>query len=172
MTLILLFIIGSYGAMKSIELITYDETDIMVSQRDAYFNSSYVLDNDKMWYAFGLSAYDSDPESIEDESYGMLKPSYESWGLDNEEFFQPIPTRPCTKAELHVGNETDPNSKFFKPSEVYKQDLNTYWKKLKCLDVDKLQIQGDYNSPSARQFVLLFERCDNKTFNGECKTDL
>ena len=140
MTLILLLILGSYGAMKSIELITYDETYIMVSQRDAYFNSSYVHESDKMQYAFGLSAYGSDRESIEDPSYGMLKPHYKSWGFDTDDFFEEIPTRPCTKAELHVGNETDPNSKFFKPSEVYKQDLNDYWKKLNCLDVDKLKI--------------------------------
>ena len=42
MTVILLVAIMSYGAMKSIELVTYDETDIMLSSRGAFFDSDYV----------------------------------------------------------------------------------------------------------------------------------
>ena len=50
-------------------------------------------------------------------------------------------------------------------------DLNFYWKKLKCLDTEKVEVQGDYNSPRTRSFVLLFARCDNSTFDGVCKPD-
>ena len=33
-------------------------------------------------------------------------------------------------------------------------------------------MQGDYNSPRARSFVLLFERCNNETYTGGvCKSD-
>jgi len=41
------------------------------------------------------------------------------------------------------------------------------------LDVDKITIQGDYNSPKARQFVILFEKCDNSTYVGPgvCKSE-
>ena len=58
MTVILLVAIMSYGAMKSIELVTYDETDIMLSSRGAFFDSDYVHTPEEMWYAFGLSSYD------------------------------------------------------------------------------------------------------------------
>ena len=38
--------------------------------------------------------------------------------------------------------------------------------------MDSIQVQGDYNSPATRSFVLLFERCDNETFTGGvCKSD-
>ena len=38
--------------------------------------------------------------------------------------------------------------------------------------MDSLEIQGDYNSPRTRSFVLLFERCNNETFtDGVCKSD-
>ena len=32
-------------------------------------------------------------------------------------------------------------------------------------------MQGDYNSPKARSFVLLFEKCNSSTFNGVCKSE-
>ena len=86
MTLILLFVLLFYGGMKSIELATYDETDIMVSQREAFFDSDYEF-SENLWYAFGVSAYDSDREPIEDPSYGVLKPAYKTWGLGYDDFF-------------------------------------------------------------------------------------
>ena len=115
MTIILAVAICSYGALKSIELVTYDETDIMFSSRDAFFDADYVFTKDTLQYSFGLSAYDDNIEPIEDPSYGILKASYKTWGLGFDEFFQEIPTRECSEAELHAGNATDPNSKFFKP---------------------------------------------------------
>lgn len=169
MTVCLAFVMTSYGCLKATELITYDETDVMVSQRDAYFNESYVY-NENLWYAFGLSAYDDNLEPIEDASYGILRPYYKSWGLDAP-FFTEIPTRPCTEAELHVQNQTSEESKFFRPQETYRKDLEKYYRKLICLDRDKIEVQGDYNSPTTRQFSLLFLRCDNSTFNNACKSE-
>ena len=171
MTVCLAFVMISYGALKATELITYDETDVMVSQRDAYFNESFVY-SENLWYAFGLSAYDDNLEPIEDPSYGVLRPYYKTWGLGlDETSFTEIPTRPCTKAELHVQNQTSEDSKFFKPQDTFRKDLEKYYKKLNCLDQDKVEVQGDYNTPSTRQFTLLFQRCDNSTFDNACKSE-
>ena len=54
-----------YGSMQSIKLLTFDETDVMVSSRDSFFDPDYVYSED-LYYAFGLTAYDSNPEPIED----------------------------------------------------------------------------------------------------------
>ena len=35
-----------------------------------------------MWYAFGITAYDDNPEIIEDPSIGVLNAYYKTWGLD------------------------------------------------------------------------------------------
>lgn len=75
-----------YGGMKSIELATYDETDIMVSQREAFFSTDKTF-SDGLWYSFGLSEYNSDREPIEDPSYGVLTPYYKTWGLGEDGFF-------------------------------------------------------------------------------------
>ena len=68
-----------YGVLQSVKLFTFDETDIMVSSVDAFFDSDYVYSG-PLAFAFGITAYDSDPEPIEDPSYGLLKAYYKSWG--------------------------------------------------------------------------------------------
>ena len=40
-----------------IKLATYDETDVMISQRDAHFDSDKVF-SENLMYAFGVTAYD------------------------------------------------------------------------------------------------------------------
>ena len=51
--------------------------------------------------------------------------------------------------------------------------MSFYYKKLKCLDIDKVKVQGDYNSPTTRSFVLLFEKCNSEKYKGPgvCKSD-
>ena len=41
MTLILIIATAFYGAMQSISLFTFDETDIKVSQREAYYDADF-----------------------------------------------------------------------------------------------------------------------------------
>ena len=69
----------------------------------------------------------------------------------------------CSAAELHVNNQTDPDSQYYEPHANSQQDVSLYLKKLKCLDADSINVQGDFNSPNARSFVILFEKCDNST---------
>ena len=124
-------------------------------------------------YAFGISAYDSNPEAIEDPSYGVLKPYYKTWGFadQNSVEFEQLETRDCTDSEFHVDGTRDPDSQFFLPHRNSVDDITFYRKKLKCLDTDKVEVQGDYNSPKARSFVLLFEKCNNSTYAGVCKSE-
>ena len=80
MTFILVVAICFYGALQSIKLLTFDETDVMVSQRDSFYSSDFTYSNG-LAFAFGVTAYDSETESIEDPTIGVLKPYYKSWGL-------------------------------------------------------------------------------------------
>lgn len=92
--------------MQSIKLFTFDDTDVMVSSRDAYFTSDEEY-TEGLNYAFGVTAYDSNREPIEDESIGVLKPYYKSWGIKagiGGVDFEELPTRECSPAELHVEN--------------------------------------------------------------------
>ena len=59
MTILLLAFLCFYGIMQAVKLFEYDETDVMMSSRDAFFTSDFVYSKDLM-YAFGITAYDSD----------------------------------------------------------------------------------------------------------------
>ena len=110
-----------------------------MSTRDSYFDSYFTYDENLM-YAFGISAYDSNPEPIEDPSIGVLRPYYKSWGIieGGGVNFEPLPERNCTSEELHIDGDSDQDSLFYKPHPNSVNDLNFYNKKLKCLDVDSI----------------------------------
>ena len=66
-------------------------------QRDAFLDSDYIVSSKseteltiyslaihlvlRLFTAFGITSYDSNPEPIEDPSYGILKAYYKSWGI-------------------------------------------------------------------------------------------
>ena len=138
--MILAFIIVLYGVMQQTKLIQFDETDVMVSQRDAFFDADYVP-KQNLQYAFGVTAYDSNPEPIEDPRYGVLKAYYKSWGIKKSVKgvdFEELPTRPCTYEELNLEGETHTDSKFFKPHANSVSDLTFFYKKLKCLEIENI----------------------------------
>ena len=59
LTCLLILAVISYGTMQSIQLFNFDETDIMESSRDAYFDSDFVYGSPDLAFAYGLTAYDS-----------------------------------------------------------------------------------------------------------------
>ena len=142
LTVLLFVFLLFYGTMQLVKLLIFDETDVMVSSRDSFFKADEVFSRNLM-YAFGITDYDANDQPIEDPTYGLLLPFYKSWGLtegDQVIDFEPLPTRDCTVAELHIHNETDPNSQFYQPHPNSVTDLSFYYKKLKCLDVDKVEV--------------------------------
>ena len=161
-----------FAFMQSIKLLTFDETDVMLSARDSYFdyNDEY---SENLAIAFGITAYDNNQEIIEDPSYGVLNPYYKTWGFEDSVGveFEPLKTRPCTEAELHINNQTDPDSIFYPPHPEGVGSLSFYHKKLKCLDGEGIRVQGDYNSAKTRSFVLLFDKCNQTAFDGVCKSE-
>ena len=93
--------------MQSAKLLAYEETDVMVSTRDSFFDAEFEF-SDNLAYAFGVTAYDDNREPVEDPTIGVLRPYYKSWGLKGVQAkgvsFDPLPTRECKNAELHINN--------------------------------------------------------------------
>ena len=111
LTVILLVTIVFYASMQSIKPINFDETDIMVSSREAYFDSDYVY-SEGLTFSFALTAYDGNDEPIEDPSIGVLRPYYRTWGLKEDivgTSFEPLNERACNKAELHIDDTVTAN---------------------------------------------------------------
>lgn len=72
----------------------------MVSSRDAYFDYEHIV-SDHLSFAFGITDYDSNRESIDDDSYATISAGYKQWGFGASGFVK-LKTRNCTQAELHV----------------------------------------------------------------------
>ena len=72
-------------------------------------------------------------------------------------------------------------TRFYKVHENSERDLKYYRKKFWCIDYEKMvaenklphniEVQGDYNSDKARHLKIMFEKCDNSTFEGTCKSE-
>ena len=142
LTVLLILTCIFYGTMMSIKLQAFDETDVMYSVVDAFYDADFVQ-SDNLAFAFGLTAYDSNPDPVEDPSIGVVNAYYKSWGLDESIGgikWELLPVRDCTEAELHINNQTDANSQFFKPHSNSERDLAFYYRKLKCIDTDKVSI--------------------------------
>ena len=80
---------------------------------------------------------------------------------DEAEHFEELPTKSCTRAQLGLpflegDTESDYSKKplFFESHKSSTSDVNFFYKKLKCIQADKIKIQGDYNTPKARNLVL------------------
>ena len=58
-----------YGVVQIMKMYMFEDTDIMISSRDAFFDPDYIY-SENLMYSFGITAYDSNPEVIEDPSYG------------------------------------------------------------------------------------------------------
>ena len=95
--------VAFYMAIQLIKMTTFEDTDVMLSARDSFYTYEHVQ-SEGLQIAFGITAYDSNAESIDDPSMGLLKPYYKTWGLHEGGgvFFETLKYRNCTEGELHV----------------------------------------------------------------------
>ena len=75
----------------------------MVSVREAYYDTDHEFtEDDDLMIAFGITAYDSNQEPIEEAQYGLLKAYFKTWGGLYEGssgvHFQELETKQCTRA--------------------------------------------------------------------------
>ena len=76
-----------YGAMQMHRLIKFGETIVTTSVKDSHYDMEEVfpddivdLVSDKFQIAFALSAFDSNPDPIDDPKFGQIYARYDSWG--------------------------------------------------------------------------------------------
>ena len=91
------------------------------------------LQYNKFQIAFGLTAYDSDPDPIEDPRYGRIYARFHQWGHGNSTEYTELPAHYCTDEELGLTNDRK-DSRFFEIYENSLKDLNDYKRKMYCID--------------------------------------
>ena len=92
-TLLAIVILIFYAGRQYQRLVGFEEPQTMFSVLDSYYTTDHEFTTDDgLMIAFGLSAYDNNPEPIDDPTYGTLKAYYKSWGIKstNAIDFEPI----------------------------------------------------------------------------------
>ena len=79
LSIVMVLLLLIYGSLQMIKLVLYDETSIMHSSRDSYFQGNELVEND-LQFAFALTTYDDIQEIQEDSTYVTLEASYRKWG--------------------------------------------------------------------------------------------
>ena len=106
MLLMLLF----YGGMELLTLMTNGNSTITTNIVDSYFDGYYEFNLDKkpgLQIAFGLTAYDSNYEPLDEPEFVEVKARTRSWSPDEDVvIFQDVTTRPCTREELGLEEST------------------------------------------------------------------
>ena len=76
-----------YSFLKWEIMKQYDDTSIMISPVEYYFNDTSVL-SDRLGFnvAFGLTKFDGKPDFIEDPDYGTMRALYREWGMPDAEY--------------------------------------------------------------------------------------
>ena len=129
--LIIFILIQTY--LKFQLVFGYGDSVTFESIKNSYYNSSYVLSsNDGLQFAFGITAYDSNQEVVEDLDYGEIKARFYGWGLDDvmgPDQGGDLDTHQCSEQELGLEGS---NSLFYPLNKKSKRDISFYKKKLKC----------------------------------------
>lgn len=85
MTIISLLVLCFYAYMQSAKLndkpVTVETDIVTTGTREQFFGTDFVY-SENLMFAFGLTAFDNQRESIEDPSFGVVKAYYESWGSE------------------------------------------------------------------------------------------
>ena len=109
-----------------------DDIDILTMKREAWFEDTdrFSSKDDHFFVAAGITEYDSNPESIEDERYGRLVLEHYGWGNDDGiglNVDSTIKQHNCTDEEL--GFVQGPTTRLYPIVERSFNEVKTFKKK-------------------------------------------
>ena len=117
-TTLMIGILVIYGVMQMHRLVIFGETVVTSSKKDTFYamldlfpDEIEDLQSTKFDLAFGITAYDGDPEPIEDPRYGRTYARYDGWGNGKPRNIN-IETHQCSEEELGISGDPE-NSRFF-----------------------------------------------------------
>ena len=148
-------------------LVMFGETVVTMGVRDSYYTPEDVfpydveLSYDGFDLAFGLTAFDTNPERVDDPRFGQLRARYVRWGFNETNRYKDLTSHPCTDEEKGVESRAG-NPRFYPIHDNSRNDTIFFGGKLDCLD-DKIELQGDYNSYKTSALQIVFEKCNNNS---------
>ena len=78
----LIFFLLLYGCLEMATVVMRSNSDVFLVEVDSYFDDTYVFESDKLpglQIAFGLTAYDSNYNLLNETEYAQVKARMRSW---------------------------------------------------------------------------------------------
>ena len=174
----LFLLIGTfvYAFQKLIILIERSDFEVKQSVRGNYFTSDDVFTYKNGFnIAFGFTAYDNEQEWILDPTYGELIAYTRGWGTKADgtffRFFNELETHVCTSTELGLnddGQYRDGEVKFMPINPASKNFVESYQKKMLCLNEEDLKFYGSWETEDAGLLNIKLRRCHDRP---DCKSE-
>ena len=157
-------IVGGYSLWQAIIMFKLEEFTIFARVQHNHFRAKDAFGGEQnMTFAFGI-------ESL-NEDYGKMRAYYQDWSTEiNDNQFTEIRTRNCSNDDFGFTlNKTDKHKRFFNPQDQESIELKRIMPSLRCFD-EALSVNGDWDSPTAKILLMVFEKCDKSKPN-TCRTD-
>lgn len=170
-SLILAIVVIAYTNHKIDVWLNKMDIEIITAKQVGYFDEDYVFSFEQgLNFAIAFTAYDQETEDILDPSYGKLMFARYEWGerADTGELYSEIseiPSHTCTRQELGIDGG---QGSFLPLAESQMRLVETYQKKMKCIEPAEMRINGDYNSAKASLINIRLVRC-SESDGVECK---
>ena len=118
LTIFMWTLIVMYGSVQLHSLYQFGATDITTSFVEYFYTQDTRfpqeiedLEFPNFQIAFGIAAFDNDPEPIDDPRYGRVLARIDRWGYEGERNIE-LPVHRCSDEELGL-NENKQNSRFY-----------------------------------------------------------
>ena len=131
-TIILMF---QNTIVNSLKLINITDFKLLETEEENYFPIDQTFGTtDGFQIGAAITAYDQNPDSIEDPTIGTLEFYMKEFGSTFKGInFRKLPTKPCDFNDVEGSNENSPFYPTYYDSENL---LKTYGQKMKCIDGD------------------------------------
>lgn len=148
-----------------------------------YFDSSHKFKPVESGFkiAATVSAFDTNPDPIEDERIGTIKFYIKSWSnaIGTDFGFKELDARPCSIDDFAKNDDDFEAGKFYPLRDKFRGKhggsdgsefgYEFYQEKMKCID-DGYELFGDYDSVQASHLLIVFELCD-RDHRADCLSD-
>ena len=118
----------------------FGDTTVTMSQKEFYHTMEEVFPTDvddlefrNFQIAFGLTAFDSNPDPIEDPSYGRIFAVQNQWGHEGQNRTTELQIHYCSDEELGLSGDKE-KSLFYPIFENNYAHVNFYKRKMYCID--------------------------------------
>ena len=153
LTIIMWSLIVMYGSVQLHSLSQFGATDITTSFVEFFYDQDTLFPQEiddlvfpSFQIAFGLAAFDEDPEPIDDPRYGRVLARTDGWGYEGERNKE-LSVHRCSEEELGL-TEDKSNSRFYPLQKNFVSQLQWNSRKMFCID-DEVHLNGDFNTDRA-----------------------